>query len=66
MAGLVQDAGEEGRCQRAEQAEQGEGGEGGRAGRDELAPAPLGDAQAGEPQGGPAARAHCFGDEEQA
>ena len=35
--------------------EQGERGEPGRAGGDELAPAPVGDAEAGEAQGGPLA-----------
>jgi hypothetical protein len=66
MAVLVQHVPEEGGGQRAEQPEQGEGGESRSAGGDELAPALLGDAQAGEAHGGPLPRAHCFGDEEQA
>ena len=57
---------EEGGRQRGEQPEQGEGGEPGHAGGDELAPALFGDAEAGEAHGGPQARAHRLGNEEQA
>jgi len=66
VIGLVQHARDEGGRQPGEQPEQGEGGESGHPGGDELAPAPLGDAEPGEADDGPSAGAHRFRNQEQA
>jgi hypothetical protein len=65
VAALVQHASDEAGYQRTEQPEQREGGEDGHGGGDELAPAPLGDAEPGEAQGRPGAGVHRLGDEQQ-
>jgi len=66
VIGLVQYARDEGGRQPGEQPEQGEGREPGPSRGDELAPAPLGDAEPGEADDGPSAGAHRFRNQAQA